>query len=185
MSASLTDLGRLRWKKDAQTTTPSNHEFRFEGIELNLDRLQNEFNGDVGNYVQHQVDSLARAAYEDVERDRSSFTTRLPTALHVNGTWARDVFTLNGGATFGLNDKAGAVSAEPVVHLGGELRLGPFPLRAGVRLGGPQAVTLAGGFGVDAGSYRFDLGVSVTPSTSTLGHGGRYAVGLSLATVRF
>jgi hypothetical protein len=77
------------------------------------------------------------------------------------------------------------VSAEPVVHLGGELRLGPVPLRAGVRLGGPQAVTLAGGLGLDAGGYRFDVGVSVTPSTSTLGQGGRYALGLSLATVRF
>jgi len=185
VSASVTDLGRVRWDEDAQTTTPSNNEFRFEGIELNLDRLQNEFDDDVGRYVEHQVDSLARAAYQDVERDRSSFATGLPTAVHVNGTWSRDAFTLNGGATVGLNDKAGAVSAEPVVHLGGELRLGPVPLRAGVRLGGPQAVTLAGGLGLDAGGYRFDVGVSVTPSTSTLGQGGRYAVGLSLATVRF
>jgi hypothetical protein len=185
VSLSLTDFGAIQWTRDAQTTTPANNEFRFEGIELNIDRLQNEFDGDVGRYVEHQVDSLARAAYEDVERDRSSFTTRLPTALHVNGTWSRDVVTLNGGATLGLNDKAGAVSAEPVVHLGGELRLGPVPLRAGVRLGGPQAVTLAGGLGLDAGGYRFDVGVSVTPSTSTLGQGGRYAVGLSLATVRF
>jgi len=185
VSASVTDLGAIQWSRDAQTTTPANNEFRFEGIELNLDRLQNEFDGDVGRYVEHQVDSLARAAYQDVERDRSSFTVGLPTALHVNGTWSKDAFTLNGGATLGLNDKAGAVSAEPVVHLGGELRLGPGPLRAGVRLGGPQAVTLAGGLGLDAGGYRFDVGVSVTPSTSTLGQGGRYAVGLSLATVRF
>ena len=185
VSLSLTDFGAIRWTRDAQTTTPANNEFRFEGIELNLDRLQNEFDGDVGRYVEHQVDSLARASYQDVERDRSAFTTRLPTALHVNGTWSRDVFTLNGGATLALNDKAGTVSAEPVVHLGGELRLGPVPLRAGVRLGGPQAVTLAGGIGLDAGGYRFDIGVSATPSTSTLGRGGRYAVGLSLATVRF
>jgi len=185
VSASVTDLGAIQWSQDAQTTTPANNEFRFEGIELNLDRLQNEFDGDVGRYVEHQVDSLARAAYQDVERDRSSFTVGLPTALHVNGTWSKDAFTLNGGATVGLNDKAGAVSAEPVVHLGGELRLGSVPLRAGVRLGGPQAVTLAGGLGVDAGGYQFDVGVSVTPSTSTLGQGGRYALGLSLATVRF
>jgi hypothetical protein len=185
VSMSLTDLGAVRWKRDAQTTTPANNEFRFEGIELDLDRLQNEFDGDAGRYVRHQVDSLARAAYQEVERDRSSFTVGLPTALHVNGTWSRGAVTLNGGATVGLNDRAGAVSAEPVGHLGGELRLGPIPLRAGVRVGGPQAVTLAGGIGLDARGYRFDVGVSVTPSTSTLGRGGRYAVGLSLATVRF
>jgi len=185
VSVGLTDLGAIQWSQDAQTTTPVNDEFRFEGVELNLDRLENEFGGDVGSYLEHQVDSLAQAAYGDVERDRSSFTVGLPTALHVNGTWSRDAFTLNGGATLGLNDEAGAVSAEPVGHLGGEVHLGPIPLRAGVRIGGPQAVTLAGGIGVDAGGYRFDVGISVTPSTSTLGRGGRYAVGLSLATVRF
>jgi hypothetical protein len=59
------------------------------------------------------------------------------------------------------------------------------PLRAGVRLGGPQAVTLAGGIGVNVRSFRFDLGVSGSPSTSALGSGGRYSVNLSLATVRF
>lgn len=185
VSLSLTDLGAIQWNRDAQTTTPVNNEFRFEGIELDLNRLENEFDGDVGSYVEHQVDSLARAAYEDVERDRSSFTVGLPTALHVNGTWARDNFTLNGGATLGLNSRAGAVNPTPAAHLGGELRLGPVPLRMGVRLGGPQAVTLAGGIGLDAGGYRLDLGISATPSTSTLGRGGRYAVGLSLATVRF
>lgn len=185
VSLSLTDLGRIRWNQDAQTTTPARNEFRFEGIELNRDRLDNEFDNDVGDYFEHQVDSLARAAYQNVERDRSSFMVRLPTALHVNGTFSRDAFTLNGGATVGLNSTAGAVSAEPVGHLGGEVRLGPIPVRAGVRLGGPQAVTLAGGIGVDAGGYRFDVGISATPSTSTLGSGGRYAVGVSLSTVRF
>ncbi len=185
VSLSLTDLGKIQWNQDAQTTTPARNEFRFEGIELNRDRLDNEFDNDVGDYFEHQVDSLARAAYQDVERDRSSFTVGLPTALHVNGTWSRDAFTLNGGATVGLNSTAGAVSAEPVGHLGAEVRLGPIPVRAGIRLGGPQAVTLAGGIGVDAGGYRFDVGVSATPSTSTLGSGGRYAVGVSLSTVRF
>lgn len=185
VSMSLTDLGGIQWSGDAQTATPANNEFRFEGIELNIDRMQNEFDGSVGDYFEHKVDSLARAAYEDVDKDRSSFSVGLPTALHVNGTWTHEPFTLNGGATVGLNSTAGAVSATPVVHLGGEARLGIVPLRAGIRLGGRQAVALAGGIGVDTGSYRFDLGVSVTPSTSTLGSGGRYSVGLSLATVRF
>lgn len=185
VSLSLTDLGGIQWSRDAQTITPTNDQFRFEGVEMNLSRLESEFDGNVRGYFEHQVDSLARAAYQDVERDRSSFLVGLPTALHVNSTWTRENVTFNGGATVGLNSAAGGVSAQPAVHLGGELRLGPVPLRAGVRLGGRQAVTLAGGLGVEAGRYRFDLGVSATPSTSTLGSGGRYAVGLSLATVRF
>lgn len=185
VSFSLTDLGVIQWNQDAQTVTPENNEFRFEGIELNLDRLENEFDNDIGEYFKEQVDSLAQAAYEDVQRDRSSFSAGLPTALHLGGTWALDQLTLTGGATVGLNEDAGAVSTSPAVHLGGEYRLGPVPLRAGVRLGGPQAVTLAGGVGIDVRSFRFDLGVSGSPSTSALGNGGRYSVSLSIATVRF
>lgn len=185
VSLSLTDLGVIQWNQDAQTVTPENNEFRFDGVELDIDRLQNEYDDDVGQYFEDQVDSLAQAAYDDVQRDRSSFSTGLPTSLHLGSTWALDQLTLTGGATVGLNPDAGAVSTTPAVHFGGEYRLGPVPLRAGVRLGGPQAVTLAGGFGVDVRSFRFDLGVSGSPSTSTLGSGGRYSVSLSMATVRF
>ena len=185
VSLSLTDLGIVQWSRDAQTVTPENNEFRFEGVELDLDRLEEEYDNDVGEYFKDQVDSLAQDAYEDVQRDRSSFSTGLPTALHLGSTWVLDQLTLTGGATVGLNSDAGAVSTTPAVHLGGEYQVGPIPLRAGVRLGGPQAVTLAGGIGVDVRSFRFDLGVSGSPSTSTLGSGGRYSVSLSLATVRF
>jgi len=185
VSMSLTDLGLVRWNGDAQTVTPENNEFRFDGVELNVDRLQNEFDGDIGEYFRSQVDSLARAAYEDVQRDRSSFSAGLPTALHASGTWTRSQYTVTGGATVGLNSTAGAVNPAPAVHAGGEVQLGPVPIRAGLRLGGPQAVTLAGGVGLDLGVYRFDLSVSATPSTSMLGGGARYAIGLSLATIRF
>jgi hypothetical protein len=185
VSVSLTDLGTIRWNGDAQTVTPGANEFRFEGVELDLDRLDEEYDDNVGDYFEDQVDSLAQDAYDDVRRDRSSFSSGLPTALHLGGTWALDQLTLTGGATVGLNADAGAVSTAPAAHVGGEYRLGPVPLRAGVRLGGPQAVTLAGGIGLDVRSFRFDLGISGTPSTSALGSGGRYSVSLSLATVRF
>ena len=184
VSLGLANLGLIRWSQDAQTMT-NDDTFRFEGFRLDIDRLQNEFDGDVGAYVEHQADSLARAAYGDVARERGAFSTRLPSTLHLGGTWARDQFTLAGGASVGLNGSAGAVRADPSARLGGEYHLGPIPLRLGVRVGGAQAVTLSGGIGLHAGGYRFDLGVSATPSTSTLGQGAHYAVGLSLATVRF
>ena len=120
-----------------------------------------------------------------MERERSSFSSGLPTTLHVSSTWApAGLVTLNGGVSVGLNEKAGAVPDPAAVHLGGELDLGPFPIRLGVRAWGTQAVTLSGGLGLDLGFYRFDLGASVTPHTSTLGGGARYAVSLSLGTIR-
>jgi len=185
VSMSVTDLGRIQWNTDPQTVTPTSNEFRFDGVELNVDRLQNEFDGDLADYYKQQVDSLARAAFEDVDRQRSSFSTDLPTAVHVSSTWNQGILTLNGGATLGIKTRAGAVHSSPAGHLGGELRLGPIPIRAGVRVGGPQALTFSGGIGLDVGAYRFDVGLSATPNTSTLGGGGRYAVGLSLATIQF
>lgn len=185
LSMSVTDLGAVQWSGSPQTVTPVNNEFRFEGVELSLERLENEFDGAVFDYFEHQVDSLAQAAYRDVDRDRSTFSTRLPTAVHVNGTWTQGRYTLNGGATLGLRDEAGAISSSPAAYGGGEVRLGPVPLRVGVRVGGDNAVTVAGGIGLHVGGYRFDVGASVTPSTSTLGAGARYALGMSVATVRF
>lgn len=185
VSAGVTDLGMVRWSGDPQTVTPVHNEFRFEGIGLDLNRLENEFDGDVMEYVKHQADSLARAAYEDVQRDRSAFSSGLPTAVHLNATWNEGRYTLSGGSSFGLNDGVGAVSSSPSFHLGGEARFGPVPVRGGVRVGGFQALTFAGGVGLHFSSYRFDVGASVTPSTSTLGSGARYALGLSLTTVRF
>ncbi|WP_103019156.1 DUF5723 family protein [Salinibacter altiplanensis] len=185
VSASITDLGRITWTQEAQTVTPSKDIFRFEGVSLDSDRIDDEYDGATGEYIEDQVDSLAHDAYEDVNRDRSSFATGLPTTLHLNGTWDAGFVTLNGGTSIGLNENAGAVPRPAALHVGGTLHLGAFPLRAGARFFGTQAVALSGGFGLDLGFYRFDLGASITPSTSTLGSGARYAVSLSLATIRF
>lgn len=185
VSMSVTDLGWIRWNNDAQTVTPQNNEFRFEGIELNRQQLRSEFDGDVPEYVRHQVDSLARAAYQDVDRERAPFVTGLPTAVQMNGTWNRGRYTVTGGTAVGFNSAAGTVSPTPAFHTGGEVQFGPVPLRAGVRLFGTQAATFAGGAGLHLGAYRFDIGVSVTPSTSFLGSGARYAIGVSLATIQF
>lgn len=186
VSASVTDLGFINWSGDAQTVSPADNTFRFNGVTLDMERLDDEFDGNVGDYVENQVDSLAEEAYQDVERERSAFTTNLPTTVHVNGTWKPvSLFTFNGGVSLGLNEEAGAVPKPAAVHLGSTLNLGPFPIRGGVRFGGPQAMTFSGGVALDFGFYRLDVGASVTPNTSQFGSGARYAVSASLATIRF
>lgn len=184
VSMSVTDLGKVWWTGNAQTVKPENHTFEYDGITLDLDRLDNEFGGDLGAYAEHQVDSLAQAAFLDVKRERASFSTGLPTTVHLSSTWERSPFTVNGGASIGFNENAGAVPTPAAVHAGGEIDLGVVPIRAGVRLWGTQAATVSGGFGIHAGGYRFDLGASATPSTSALGEGARYAISFSLATIR-
>jgi len=184
LSASLAGLGTVRWTGAAQTVRPAEHTFRFEGLSLNLQRLEAEFGGDVGAYVEHQVDSLARAAYEDVERTRAPFQSTLPATLHAGGTWAPGPATLTGGVSVDVVDPSRAGPRPMAIHAEGEMSLGSIPVRAGVRLGTRQAVTVVGGIGLDLGGYRLDLGGRLTPDTALLGVGARYAVGVSLGTVR-
>ena len=184
LSMSVTDLGAVTWTEEAQTVTPTNNAFRFDGLSLDLQRLTDEFEGDVGAYVKHQIDSLAQTAYRDVRRERGSFRTGLPTTIHFNSTWAPGAVTVNGGVSMGLNEHAGAVPRPVAAHLGGEVSLGPVPIRAGVRALGAQALTVSGGLGLEIGEYRLDVGGSVTPKTSLLGTGARYAVSASLGTLR-
>lgn len=179
VSMSITDLSFVQWTGDAQTATNS---FTYEGLTLDLQRLESDFDGDVTEYLESELDSLTRSGFN---RDRLSFPSGLPTTLHLSSTWERAPYTLNGGLSIGLNKKAGAVPKPAAIHAGGEVNVGLVPIRAGVRLWGSQAVTLSGGFGLHFGSYEFDLGASVTPYTSFLGGGARYAVSASLATIRF
>lgn len=177
-SMSITDLGFVRWTQDAQTVTPENNVFRFEGID------RDQFNGNLSDRIETKLDSLSKEAYEDVNRDRSAFTTGLPTTLHLSSTWDQGIVILNGGLSVGLNNDAGVTPDPVAVHVGSKLDAGPIPLHFGVRAIGQQAITFSGGFGLDLGFYNFELGASVTPSTSTLGSGARYAVSLSLGTIR-
>jgi hypothetical protein len=183
VSASVTDLGRVRWTGAAQTVRPTTDTFRFEGLSLDPARLSDDFDGDVAAYAVHQVDSLARAAYRDVTRERAPFRTGLPTTAHLQGTWAAGPVVVTGGGTLGLNPAAGAPRAL-TLHLGGEVRLGPVPLRVGVRGGQGQALSVAGGLGLAVGGVRLDVGGSVTPRSALLGAGARYAAGVSLGWVR-
>lgn len=177
-SLSITDLGWVRWMKDAQTVTPENNVFRFDGVD------GEDFNGDIGDHIEAELDSLSKNAYQNVERDRSSFTTGLPTTLHLGSTWDQGLVVVNGGLAIGLNNDAGATPDPVAVHVGSTLNAGPVPLRFGVRGLGQQALTFSGGTGLDVGTYSIELGASVTPNTTTLGGGARYAVSLSLGTIR-
>lgn len=177
-SLSVTDLGVVRWSQDAQTVSPESNAFQYGGID------PDKLDGNIGDQIESKLDSLTEEAYRNVERDRSPFRTGLPTTAHVSSTWDQGIFVFNGGLSVGLNDAAGAVPDPVAVHVGSKLDAGPIPIRLGVRALGSQAVTVSGSFGLDVGFYNLEVAASVTPNTSTLGSGARYAVGLSLGTIR-
>lgn len=189
VAASLTDLGQVSWSADAQTVTPLGSEFRFDGLTFNRDRLRDEFDNSFGSYLEAQLDSLAREAYAQVERDDNGFASALPTAAHVGGTWfVTPKATVAVGSSMGLNQAPGNLSRVPSLYAGAEYRLGgrfALPLRSGIRLGGQGALTVGFGLGLETPVYDFGLSVAATPKTDVLGAGGRYMVALSIGTVRF
>ncbi len=191
IAASVTDIGSITWKGDAATYAPVNEQFRFDGIELDLSELREVFDNDFGEYLSSQIDSLARTAYEETVSVPGSFTTALPTRMHMGSTLRalRGKALLTAGGSVALNTAPGNVSRNPSMHVGAEYRLGGrvfrLPVRAGAQIGGSGALTLAFGFGIHIGPYRMDLGVAATPSTTGGGQGGRYVVGASLMNIVF
>jgi len=184
VSASLTDLGKVTWNTDAQIVTPVNNSFRFEGFTLDRARIDRDFNGDIGQYAQDVLDSLSRNAYQEINRAVGNFSTNLPTALHLGTALYGCHATLNAGMSMGLNTAPGNLSKTPSFYTGGEYRLGPIPIRGGIRLGGDGALMVAGGIGLQAGFYEFGISVAGTPRSNSLGTGGRYSVAISMVNIR-
>ncbi|MBT8401580.1 MAG: hypothetical protein KJO98_13970 [Rhodothermia bacterium] len=189
LAASVTDVGYVRWSSAAQTIRPAQTSFTFDGLVLDIDRVRDEFDGNVGDFFLTTVDSLASQAYDDVEREYSAFTAPLPTTLHLGAalTTAGGRATLTGGASAPLFASPVRPSTLPDVHLGAQYALGgkvSVPLRAGVLLGGSSAITFSFGFGVHSPRFDFDIGLAATPRSDLMGAGARYAAAVSAITVR-
>ncbi len=189
VSASLTDLGYVKWTKNADAVSPTGTSFEFDGLDLDLDRVNNEYDGDFGAYVEDYFSELVEDSYDEVERTQGAFNTSLPTAFHAGGSWhaLKGLFVINAGTSIGLNQAAGNLSRKPSFHLGTEFHPGrrfSFPIRTGIRFGGDGALTAAFGFGIQTPVYDLSIGVAATPNTTLMGGGGRYMVGLSLVNFR-
>ncbi len=189
LSASLTDIGYVRWSSAAQTIRPVQSSFTFDGLVLDIDQVRDEFDGNVGDYFITTVDSLASQAYDDVDREYNPFTAVLPATLHLGAAWmsAGGRATLTGGASAPLFASPVRPSTLPDVHLGAQYAVGGkvrVPLRAGVLLGGSSAITFSFGFGVHSPRFDFDIGLAATPLTDLMGAGARYAAAVSAITVR-
>lgn len=189
-AVSITDLGFVTWSADAQEVTPTNSEFRFEGVELDMSRIDQEFDGSSGAYVSHVIDSLAKDVYRTVERSDAHFTTSTAAALHASGTFyfANRLGALTAGTSVPMNRAAGNLTRRPSVYLGTEYRLGRrygMPLRAGLRAGGAGAISTAAGIGFYTPFWEFAVSAAATPSSEAAGNGMRFGVGFSLLTLRF
>ena len=189
VSLSFTDIGYVRWTKNADALKPVNNEFYFEGFDLDLDRINDEYDGEFGTYFEDVVDSLFTNVYDAATREAGAFTTGLPAAMHAGGSWtvAKGKVIVNAGTSLALNNTAGNMSRIPSLHFGTEVKTGrryAFPLRTGVRIGGGGAATFGFGFGIMTPGYDLNIGIAATPWSNVLGKGGRYMLGVSLVNIR-
>jgi len=185
LSASLTDLGGIRWAADSQVLRPVQTQVTVEGVDLSDERLTTVYDGDLGAYVNGELVGPIDSAYTEVERRRTGFATALPGVVHVGADWRPrgPLLSVNGGVSMAINDVPGNITQVPAAHVGTALRLGDaYALvpRTGVRVGGITALVLAGGLGIRTPHASMDLGLSGTPYTDALGRGGRYTLGVTL-----
>ena len=185
LGASLTDLGFLRWK-NVRRHTPGDSVFAFTGVQLDMDRLRTEFNNDLGAYIEHQLDSLARAAYEDVRVQETGVTTMLPAALHLGATyWLGGTTRLHATLSLGLNRTGTNGARVPQLALGAETRWSFLPLFGGVLTGGDGALMLYGGTGLQLHAWGLRLAAAGSPRSHLMGSGFRFMLMISLTHIGF
>ena len=185
LGVGLTDLGFLRWKH-VQRHTPGDSVFAFAGVQLDMDRLRTEFNSDLGAYIEHQLDSLARAAYEDVRVQEIGVTTMLPAVLHLGATyWVGGTTRLHAALSLGLNRTGTNGARVPQLVLGVETRWLVLPLFGGVLTGGDGALMLYGGTGLQLHAWGVRLAAAGSPRSHLLGSGSRFMLMISLTHIGF
>jgi len=180
LGVSLTDLGFLRWKH-VRRYLPADSAFAFAGVRLDMDRLRTEFDHDLGAYVEHQLDSLARAAYENVRMQETSVITLLPAALHVGATYGVGGTTrLHAALSLALNRTGANGTRVPQLALGFESRWALLPLFGGMLAGGDGALMLYGGAGLQLWTWGLRIAAAGTPRSHLIGSGSRFMLMISL-----
>lgn len=143
---SVTDIGSITWDRNAS---------EIRGVEkITLSDL-----------TQSDVFSTIEDMVKDKETPISSFTTMLPTTLHIGASYSRgalvrgdDRIVLAASLRQGFNSMPGT-STTPRVSFGAEWELIPsVPLRGGVALGGYMTTAYAVGIGFHIEKFTLNIG---------------------------
>ena len=166
-SLSITDLGGINFKNNPGDFR-ARDTFLWEGLTVDFDYIDEEFDGDFSNYLEYVLeDSIGSDIYGNfAPRDVSNHRIGLAPMFHLGGslTMGRLGVMLDVGK--GINNR-GINSRRFYTALGTEYRvLKAVPLRFGMRVGGYSAVNLSAGTGLDLKNFEFAFGVMTTPSSS-------------------
>lgn len=182
LSVALTDIGSIGFSRNAAVFR-NNRDFQWEGFALDRDRIDDEFDGDLEAYFRHVLrDSIARDVYLDMQGSSvRQHRVYLPAAWALGAELraGRMAVAADLGAGFsgrGFNRRRLALGMGSSYFITQRL-----PLRLGWYSGGAYRSSWTFGTGFHGLSYRFDIGLMLSPGTK---NGGAWAA-LGIGALQF
>lgn len=167
---SVTDIGSITIKDRARTFYAEDN-FVWEGASYDSDIIDQEFNGDEGEYFESVLqDSIGSDIYGNlITSEQSKFNKSLPTMVNLGAhlLLGKVSFMLDVGAGF---TPIGTNSKKMHLAVGSEYRLlNKIPLRVGYRTGGHSSSTFHAGTGVELRNFEFTAGIAASPNSKLNG----------------
>lgn len=181
---SLTDLGKLTYE-DKVGNYSANDVFEWKGFEFDEEKIDEEYNGDRGEYMNHVLtDSIGSNIYGSFNREETgSIVNELPTKLNFGAHLMMGKLSVMADLTKGFTD-LGSSSERVSFSLGAEYRLfGFLPLRAGMRTGGYSSTSYSAGTGLEFRNFEFSFAGSVV--ANSISNGSSIAAAWSGIVLRF
>lgn len=169
-SFTVTDFGSLKINQNA-TRVFNSKTFSWNGLDINQERIDNEFNESFDDYFDFVVtDSIGRDIYMDFRAEMlGEHTVDLPGVynLGVSYDMGRLTFAFDVGA--GLNNKAHN-STNLHLAIGSEFRpVNAFPIRVGMRTGGNSSTAFSAGTGLNLRNFEFTFSGMIVPNSESSG----------------
>ncbi|MFH5831907.1 DUF5723 family protein [Halalkalibaculum sp. DA384] len=167
---SLTDLGSVSFDNQFGRFAADDL-LVWNGFEIDQERIDNEFNGDEGEYYNHVLaDSIGSDIYGGfAPTGVASITKSLPSMLNFGAQLTMNKLSLSmdlgtGFVDRGINSKRASMTAGIEYRL-----LGFLPLRVGMRTGGYSSTSYSAGIGLAFNSFEFNVAASSVPNSMSNG----------------
>lgn len=173
---SVTDLGKVIFADEVGRFT-ADDVLEWRGLELDQQRIDEEFNGDRDEYINHVLqDSIATNLYGSFQyREGSTIERALPTKINFGAHLMLGKLSVMTDLSKGFYD-LGSSSRRVSMSLGAEYRFfGFLPLRVGMRTGGYSSTAFSAGTGLEFRNFEFSLAGSMVAKSYNYGWGAGMA----------
>lgn len=169
-SVAVTDIGSLKYS-DSATRIFNTGIFNWDGLDVNQDRLDEEFDNSFGDYFDSVVsDSVGRDIYLNFKSETpAEHTIRLPGNFNIGFAYDIGKLTLAMDIGKGVNTLANN-STNTNISLGAEFRpIRAFPIRVGMRTGGYASNAYSFGTGLNFKNFELTFAAMTVANSESSG----------------